>query len=72
MEKGIIPLGDPPQKIADAVLMSVLRDDKEHLPASFKFAYWLRVTCPAFFHFMMSRRAEQTISAAATANCQRF
>lgn len=72
LEKGVIPLGDPPQKIADHVLMSVLRDDKENLPASFQFAYWLRVTCPAFFHFMMARRAEQTVNASIAKEPQRF
>lgn len=72
LEKGVIPLGDPPQKIADHVLMSVLRDDKENLPASFQFAYLLRVTCPAFFHFMMARRAEQTVNASIAKEPQRF
>lgn len=72
LEKNVIPLGDPPQTIADEILMSVLRDDKEHTPFAFKFSYWLRVTWPAFFHFMMARRAEQTTKATANSEQQRF
>lgn len=54
------------------MLMSVMRDDHEQTPIAFKFAYWLRVTWPAFFHFMMARRAEQTVNATAANNQQRF
>lgn len=72
-EKNALPLGDPPQQIAEELFMSVLRDDKEDTPVAFKFAYWLRVTCPSFFHLMMSRRAEQAIIAATNATTpQRF
>lgn len=72
-EKNASPLGDPPQQIAEELFMSVLRDDKEDTPLAFKFAYWLRVTCPAFFHLMMARRAEQaTIAATAASIPQRF
>lgn len=49
-----------PQKLADEILMSVLRDDNEQMAFSFKFAYWLRVTCPPFFHLMMAERAKKT------------
>lgn len=72
LEKGAQPLGDPPQKIADELYMAVLRDDKEDTPISFKFAYWLRVTCPAFFHFMMARRAEQAVNVPNGADNQRY
>lgn len=65
-------MGEPPQKIADDLLAALLRDAKEDTPLSFKFSHWLRVTFPAFFHFMMAKRAEQTITAAATADNQRF
>lgn len=72
-EKNASPLGDPPQNIAEELFMSVLRDDKEDTPIAFKFAYWLRVTCPAFFHWMMSRRAEQAVIASTQATQpQRF
>lgn len=72
-ERNASPLGDPPQQIAEDLFMSVLRDDKEDTPIAFKFAYWLRVTCPAFFHLMMARRAEQAIIAAtAVTTPQRF
>lgn len=62
-EKGFTPLGDPPQQIADQLLLAVLRDYKEDVTLSFQFAYWLRVTCPSFYHFMIARRAEQAILA---------
>lgn len=48
-----------PQKLADEILMSVLRDDNEQMSWSFKFAYWLRVTCPPFFHLVMAERAKK-------------
>lgn len=62
-EKGVITLGDPPQKIADQLLLAVLRDRKEEISTAFQFAHWLRVTCPSFYYFMMARRAEQAILA---------
>lgn len=72
-EKNASPLGDPPQQIAEELFMSVLRDDKEDTPIAFKFAYWLRVTCPSFFHLMMARRAEQAVIAATNPTApQRF
>lgn len=61
-EKLAYPLGDPPQKIAESLFQAVVREWKEDMPAAFQFAYWLRVMCPPFFHFMMARRAEQAAS----------
>lgn len=71
-ERGTNVVGEPPQKIADDLLAAVLRDDKEDTPLSFKFSHWLRVTFPAFFHFMMAKRAQQTTTAATADNNQRF
>lgn len=62
-EKGVTTLGEPPQKIADQLLLAVLRDYKEDCTVSFQIAYWLRATCPSLYHFMMARRAEQTVTA---------
>lgn len=54
--------GDQPQKLADDILMAVLSDADEHIKFSFQFSHWLRVTCPPFFHLMMSERAKKMIS----------
>lgn len=71
-ENGVIPLGDPPQKIADQLLLAVLRDRKEEISSSFQFAYWLRVTFPSFYYFMMARRAEQAILASMPKEPERY
>lgn len=55
---------DPPQKLADAILMAVLRDDREQMGFSFRFAHWLRVSCPPFYHLMMEERARKMFEAA--------
>lgn len=61
-----------PQKLADEILMAVLRDDKEHMSFSFKFAYWLRVSCPWFFHLMMSERAKKMLEFENSSNIRRY
>lgn len=71
-ERGITTFGEPPEKIAERLLESVLRDHKEDFSASFQFAYWLRVTCPSFYHFMIARRAEQAITANAPKEPERY
>lgn len=53
-----------PQKLADNILMSVLRVDNEYLGLSFRFAHWMRVTCPPFYHLMMAERARKMFEAA--------
>lgn len=63
-EKASHPLGEPPQQIAESLFQATLREIKEEMPVSFRFAHWLRVICPAFFHFMMARRAEQASTTA--------
>lgn len=58
-----VPNAEVPQKLADNILMSVLRDDSEQMAFSFRFAYWLRVTCPPFYHLMMAERARKMFEA---------
>lgn len=53
-----------PEILADEILMSVLRGHNEHMGFSFKFAHWLRVTCPPLFHFMMIERAKKMFNVA--------
>lgn len=59
-----IPKEELPQQLADDILLSVLRNDKEHMGLSFHFAYWLRVTCPPLYHIMMAERARKMFEAA--------
>lgn len=59
LEEGVLPQGDAPQKLADDILMAILRDDKEHMELGFKFSHWLSVTWPWIFHLMMAERAKK-------------
>lgn len=61
-----------PQKLADQILMAVLRDDNEHMSWSFKFAYWLRVTFPPFFHLVMAERAKKMFEFENSSNIRRY
>lgn len=64
--------GEPPQQLAEEILMSTLRGDNEYVPFSFRIAYWLRVISPPFYHFMMSRKVEKALETDASSPPERF
>lgn len=72
LEEGVSLQGDAPQKLADDILMAILRDDKEQMELGFKFSHWLRVTSPWFFHLMMAERAKKMTNSIPHENQQRF
>lgn len=64
--------GGMPQKLADQILLAVLRDDNEHMSLSFRFAYLLRVAWPSLYHLMMAERARKMFEVENSSNIRRY